>query len=73
MLSHIPQLAGMSPWILMDFRSPRRALAGIQNYYNRKGLVSDQGQRKQAFYVLKEFYKRKQADSELGDFTPTGK
>lgn len=59
MLSHMPQLAGMTPWILMDFRSPRRALAGIQDYYNRKGLISDRGQRKQAFYVLQKFYREK--------------
>ena len=59
MLARMPQLAGMSPWILMDFRSPRRALAGIQDYYNRKGLISDQGQRKKAFYVLQQFYQEK--------------
>jgi beta-glucuronidase len=43
----------------MDFRSPRRPLAGIQDYYNRKGLISDRGQRKQAFYVLQKFYREK--------------
>ncbi|HEY7351315.1 MAG TPA: glycoside hydrolase family 2 TIM barrel-domain containing protein [Terriglobales bacterium] len=59
MLQRIPQLAGMSPWVLMDFRSPRRLLPGIQDYYNRKGLISDQGQRKQAFYVLQKFYAEK--------------
>jgi len=59
MLEHMPQLAGMTPWILMDFRSPRRALAGIQDYYNRKGLISDRGQRKQAFRVLEKFYREK--------------
>jgi len=56
MLRRIPSLAGMSPWVLMDFRSPRRPLAGIQDYHNRKGLISDRGQRKQAFYVLQKFY-----------------
>jgi beta-glucuronidase len=56
MLKQIPALAGMSPWLLMDFRSPRRPLAGVQDFYNRKGLVSDRGQRKQAFYVLQKFY-----------------
>jgi beta-glucuronidase len=56
MLRGIPSLAGMSPWILMDFRSPRRPLQGIQDYYNRKGLISDRGQRKKAFYVLQQFY-----------------
>jgi len=37
----------------MDFRCPRRFLSGIQDYYNRKGLLSDRGQKKQAFYVLR--------------------
>lgn len=59
MLWKIPALAGMTPWILMDFRSPRRTLAGVQDYYNRKGLISDRGQRKQAFYVLQKFYQEK--------------
>ena len=59
MLNKIPTLAGMSPWVLMDFRSPRRTLAGIQDYFNRKGLFSDRGQRKQAFYVLQKFYEEK--------------
>jgi beta-glucuronidase len=59
MLTKIPALAGMSPWVLMDFRSPRRTLAGIQDYFNRKGLFSDRGQRKQAFYVLQKFYQEK--------------
>jgi beta-glucuronidase len=59
MLQTIPALAGMTPWILMDFRSPRRTLAGIQDYYNRKGLISDRGQRKHAFYVLQKFYQEK--------------
>jgi len=61
MLSRIPALAGMSPWILMDFRSPRRPLPGIQDYFNRKGLISDRGQRKQAFYLLQKFYRDKAA------------
>jgi beta-glucuronidase len=55
MVKRIPSLAGISPWVLMDFRSPRRLLPGIQDYRNRKGLVSDQGKRKQAFYVLQQF------------------
>jgi beta-glucuronidase len=56
MLRKIPSLAGMSPWVLMDFRSPRRPLTGVQDFYNRKGLISDRGQRKQAFYTLQKFY-----------------
>lgn len=59
MLNRIPQLRGMSPWVLMDFRSPRRPLAGIQDEFNRKGLVSDQGVKKQAFFVLQKAYTEK--------------
>ena len=61
MVKKIPHLAGLSPWVLMDFRSPRRPLPGIQDYYNRKGLVSNTGQRKQAFSVLQNFYRDMQA------------
>ena len=56
MLKGIRQLRGMSPWILMDFRSPRRPLPGIQDYFNRKGLISDQGEKKEAFYILQKAY-----------------
>ena len=57
MVQRMPNLAGMTPWVLMDFRSPARMLPGIQDYHNRKGLISDRGQRKQAFYVLQKFYR----------------
>lgn len=56
MLTKTPALAGMSPWVLMDFRSPRRLLPGAQDYKNRKGLISDRGERKKAFYTLQKFY-----------------
>jgi beta-glucuronidase len=59
MLNKIAQLRGMSPWLLMDFRSPNRPLVGIQDEFNRKGLISDQGQKKAAFYVLQKAYKDK--------------
>jgi len=59
MLNRMTQLRGMSPWILMDFRSPRRPLAGIQDEFNRKGLISDQGQKKAAFSVLQKAYTEK--------------
>ena len=59
MLDKIDGLAGTTPWILKDFRSPRRVLTGIQDYYNRKGLFSDKGEKKKAFYVLKAWYEKK--------------
>lgn len=56
-LSKISYVQGMTPWIMYDFRCPRRT-AKIQNYYNRKGLLSpDKTYRKKAFYVLQKFYK----------------
>ena len=57
MLKKIEFLAGTSPWILMDFRSPRRHLKKIQKDFNRKGLISEQGNRKKAFYTLQKYYK----------------
>ena len=59
MLDKVDGLAGTTPWILKDFRSPRRVLTGIQDYYNRKGLVSDRGERKKAWHVLKAWYESK--------------
>lgn len=56
MLQKLPFVKGMTPWILKDFRSPRRPLPSIQDFWNRKGLISDRGQKKKAFYILKEFY-----------------
>ena len=56
MLSRMPGLAGVSPWILKDFRSPKRMLDGIQDDYNRKGLLSEKGERKKAFYVMQSWY-----------------
>ena len=61
-IQNIPNLRGLSPWILVDFRSPRRQLTGIQDGWNRKGLIGDQGEKKQAFYILQEFYQNKEAE-----------
>jgi beta-glucuronidase len=59
MLNRIPQLRGMSPWVLMDFRSPSRLIPGLQDGFNRKGLISEEGVKKQAFYVLQKAYEDK--------------
>ena len=58
MVERMPNLAGMSPWVLMDFRSPLRMLPGVQDYHNRKGVISNRGQRKMAFYTLQKFYRK---------------
>jgi beta-glucuronidase len=61
MSSNIPFLRGMSPWILKDFRSPRRQHPIYQQGWNRKGLISPTGRRKLAFAVLAEHYRRLKA------------
>ncbi len=58
MIEKIPNISGLSPWILVDFRSPRRLLPEIQDGYNRKGLISNDGNKKKAFFVLKDFYEK---------------
>jgi beta-glucuronidase len=56
-LRDIPFIAGMTPWVLYDFRSLRRQNA-LQRGYNIKGLIcSDKATRKAAFAVLQAFYK----------------
>ena len=57
MLKRIPGLAGTTPWILKDFRSPRRQLPEMQDDFNRKGLVSDQGQKKRAYFIMQKWYR----------------
>ncbi len=57
MLRKVPAVRGMSPWILVDFRSPRRPLPGIQDGWNRKGLVANDGTKKQAFWILRDAYR----------------
>ena len=56
MISNSPQVQGMTPWILKDFRAMLRSLGGVQDFRNRKGLIDENGRRKQAFYVLRDFY-----------------
>jgi beta-glucuronidase len=56
MLKAISGLRGMTPWILVDFRSPRRQHPYFQDFWNRKGLISETGKKKKAFYTVKSFY-----------------
>ncbi len=63
MLAKIPGFSGCTPWILCDFRSPRRPLPGIQDGFNRKGLISSEGKKKAAFDVLRKFYIEKEKSS----------
>jgi beta-glucuronidase len=59
MINKIPQVRGLVPWVLMDFRSPTRNIPKLQDGFNRKGLVSEDGKKKQAFYLFKKVYKER--------------
>jgi len=59
LLETVPEFRGCSPWILFDFRCPRRFLPEVQDYWNKKGVISERGMKKQAFYVLRDYYRQK--------------
>jgi beta-glucuronidase len=59
MFDRIEGLAGMTPWILTDFMTPLRQLPNVQDGWNRKGLISEKGRKKKAFYILQKYYKAK--------------
>lgn len=61
LMKNMPDLVGMSPWVLKDFRSPYRLNDAFQDYWNRKGLVSETGKKKAAFYDLAAHYKSMKA------------
>lgn len=64
MFDNIPNLRGVSPWILFDFRSPFRFHPTNQDGWNRKGLVSDQGLRKKAWYLMRDYFAKKKINNE---------
>lgn len=56
MFRNIPFLSGTTPWVLYDFRSARRMHTTYQKGWNRKGLLSEKGEKKKAWYVMKAYY-----------------
>lgn len=56
MFKNAPNLAGICPWILCDFRSLSRLHPLYQKGWNRKGLLSDKGEKKKAWYIMKDYY-----------------
>nr|WP_319273593.1 glycoside hydrolase family 2 TIM barrel-domain containing protein [uncultured Draconibacterium sp.] len=62
MFDKIDGLAGMTPWILVDFMSPLRQLPDVQDGWNRKGLISEKGYKKKAFFELQKYYEKKAAE-----------
>ncbi len=64
-LDSIPGLSGFTPWILADFRSPRRPLPVVQDMWNRKGIISEGGHKKMAFKVLQQHYLQRKQQEEV--------
>ena len=58
MFNTVPNLSGVCPWLLFDYRSLGRMHPVYQQGYNRKGLLSNQGEKKKAWYIMKEYYNR---------------
>ncbi|MVN91745.1 glycoside hydrolase family 2 protein [Mucilaginibacter aquatilis] len=61
MFNKISFLRGVCPWILADFKSPARMHAQCQEGWNRKGLLSDKGFKKRAWYIMNDYYKQLEA------------
>lgn len=60
MMDRMPSnFVGISPWLLVDFRSPRRNNPKFQQGWNNKGMFDHKGKKKKAFYVLKKYYNSK--------------
>ena len=59
MFNTIPNLCGVCPWLLFDYRSPGRMHPVYQKGYNRKGLLSEKGDKKKAWYIMKKYYGKK--------------
>lgn len=58
MFSTIPNLSGICPWLLFDYRSTGRMHPVYQRGYNRKGLLSEKGEKKKAWYIMQGYYNR---------------
>lgn len=56
MFGTTPNLAGVCPWLLVDYRSPGRMHPEKQGGWNRKGLLSEQGDKKKTWFILKSYY-----------------
>jgi beta-glucuronidase len=59
MFENIPNMCGLTPWVLIDFRSPYRMHQRNQQEWNRKGIISDKGFYKKAWFVLHDYYAKK--------------
>ena len=59
MIDGIGNLSGVVPWLLYDFRSPYRLHPQLQQGWNRKGVLSENGERKKSWFVLRDYFQNK--------------
>jgi beta-glucuronidase len=59
LVDRIDGAVGVTPWLLKDFRSPRRWHGRFQQNWNRKGVIAEDGRKKLAFDVLRRYYAEK--------------
>ncbi|OCX53738.1 beta-glucuronidase [Mucilaginibacter sp. PPCGB 2223] len=65
MLKRMPDnYVGISPWVMVDFRSPKRNNPIYQEGWNRKGLYGEKGEKKKAFYTLQQYYNNIKQDTD---------
>jgi beta-glucuronidase len=55
----VPNLCGVCPWLLVDYRSLGRMHPVYQSGWNRKGLLSERGDKKKAWYIMKDYFEGK--------------
>jgi beta-glucuronidase len=72
MFNTVPNLCGVCPWLLFDYRSPGRMHPVYQKGYNRKGLLSDKGRKKKAWYIMHAYYNKKKPEGDGVPFTRSG-
>jgi len=60
MFKTIPNLRGVCPWLLYDYRSLGRMHPVYQKGYNRKGLISENGEKKKAWFIMNDYYTKKE-------------
>jgi len=56
MFASVPNLVGVSPWLLVDYRSLGRMHPIYQKGWNRKGLLSEKGERKKAWHIMNKYF-----------------
>lgn len=65
MFKTTPFLQGVCPWVLADFKSPVRMQQTYQKGWNRKGLLSDHGEKKKSWFTMKAYYEKLKKENVL--------